>query len=159
MNNFKNKISISQFTAKRIVKDIKEIKKEDEELKKNGIYYIHDENNLLKGYAMIIGPQKTPYMDGFYFFNFSFNEEYPFVPPTVSFKTYDGNTRFNPNLYINGKVCLSILNTWKGEQWSSCQNIKSILLYLVSILNENPLLNEPGIKKEHIDFKKYNKIV
>jgi ubiquitin-conjugating enzyme E2 Z len=159
MNNNKNIVSISQFTAKRIVKDIKNIKKEEDELKKNGIFYKHDEDNLLKGYAMIIGPENTPYQNGFYFFTFKFSEEYPFVPPIVIFKTYDGFTRFNPNLYINGKVCLSILNTWKGEQWSSCQNIRSILLYLVSILNENPLLNEPGVKKEHPDVEKYNKII
>ena len=159
MNNNKSIVSISQFTAKRIVKDIRDVKKEEDELKKNGIFYKHDDENLLKGYAMIIGPVNTPYKNGFYFFTFKFSEEYPFVPPIVTFKTYDGYTRFNPNLYINGKVCLSILNTWKGEQWSSCQNIRSILLYLVSILNEDPLLNEPGIKKSHEDVQKYNKII
>ena len=29
--------------------------------------------------------------------------------------------RFNPNLYKDGKVCLSLLGTWpgaQGEQWS-----------------------------------------
>ena len=88
MNNNKNIVSISQFTAKRIVKDIKNVKKEEDELKKNGIFYKHDEENLLKGYAMIIGPENTPYQDGFYFFTFKFNEEYPFVPPIVIFKTY-----------------------------------------------------------------------
>ena len=54
-------------------------------------------------------------------------------------------TRFNPNFYRNGKVCLSILNTWEGEKWSSCQSIRSILITLQMTMNETPLLNEPGI--------------
>ena len=68
-------------------------------------------------------------------------------------------TRFNPNLYENGKVCLSLLNTWKGETWTSCQNIRSILLTLITILNENPLENEPGYTKFHKDNENYNLIV
>ena len=78
-------------------------------------------------------------------FEFNFTEDYPFKPPVVKFKTYDGYTRFNPNLYRDGKVCLSILNTWSGEKWSSCQSISTILLNLQMVLNEKPLLNEPGI--------------
>ncbi|VDQ10554.1 unnamed protein product [Trichobilharzia regenti] len=40
----------------------------------------------------------------------------------VEFRTTAKNTfRFNPNLYEDGKVCLSILNTWHGsaeERWN-----------------------------------------
>lgn len=28
--------------------------------------------------------------------------------------TGGGKVRFNPNLYNNGKVCLSLLGTWSG---------------------------------------------
>ena len=73
--------------------------------------------------------------------------------------TNDGRMRFNPNLYVTGKVCLSILNTWTGESWTSCQTIFSILLTLSSILCEDPLLNEPGIREGHNDIKKYNYLV
>ena len=39
-----------------------------------------------------------------------------------------------------------VLNTWKGEQWTGCNTIKSILLILCSLLNDDTaLLNEPGI--------------
>ncbi len=92
-------------------------------------------------------------------FEFNYPTEYPFVPPKVTYLTNDGTTRFNPNLYRNGKVCISLLNTWKGEQWTSCQTIKSILLSLVSLLHNEPLLNEPGIKKTHRDFDQYNSII
>jgi ubiquitin-conjugating enzyme E2 Z len=73
--------------------------------------------------------------------------------------TNDGYTRFNPNLYTNGKVCLSILNTWSGESWTACQTIYSLLLTISSILCENPLLNEPGISIGHNDLHKYNYVV
>lgn len=155
----KEKIIISEDTVKRIVKDIKDVIINKDDFKKNRIYYNHDENNILKGYILIIGPTNTPYAHGFYFFEINFSTNYPFTPPTLIFNTNDGVTRFNPNLYKNGKVCLSILNTWKGEQWTSCQTLRSILLTLVSILNNEPLTNEPGITTKHKDFNNYNKIL
>jgi ubiquitin-conjugating enzyme E2 Z len=123
------------------------------------IYYSHDEQNARKGYTMILGPAGTPYEYGFYFFELDFPPNYPFSPPTVLFKNYDGLTRFNPNLYINGKVCLSILNTWDGEKWSACQSIRTILLTLITLLNEEPLLNEPGITREHPNFASYHALI
>ena len=140
---------------KRIMIDVKEIISEPLE----DIYYNHDEQNAFKGYACLIGPSKTPYEYGYYFFEFEFPPNYPFSPPTVKFVNYDGSTRFNPNLYINGKVCLSILNTWDGEKWSSCQSIRTILLTLTTLLNEEPLLNEPGITREHPNFDSYHKLI
>ena len=63
-------------------------------------------------------------------------------------------------IYIRtGKVCLSILNTWRGEQWSGCQTLTSVLLALCTVLNAEPLLNEPNITKNHIDFETYNEII
>lgn len=131
--------------VKRLLHDVKQIIKNP--LSDNDIYYIHSDTDMFKGYAMIIGPSETPYDNGYYFFEFTFTENYPFSPPKVKYYTNDGLTRFNPNLYKNGKVCLSILNTWEGEQWTSCQNISSILLTLTSLFNNNPLTNEPGYTK------------
>jgi ubiquitin-conjugating enzyme E2 Z len=123
------------------------------------IYYIQDENNILNGYALIIGPENTPYEYGNYLFEFKFPENYPFSPPTVKFITGDGFTRFNPNLYINGTVCLSILNTWNGEKWSACQSIRTVLLTLATVLNEHPLLNEPELTDKHPDYHTYNELI
>lgn len=144
-------------TIKRIAKDVKELI--NDPLHDNGIYYKHDDDDVLKGYAMIYGPDNTPYEYGYYFFEFNFPKDYPFSPPTLIFGTNADRIRMNPNLYRCGKVCISILNTWKGEQWSSCQTIKSILLSLLTIFNDKPLLNEPGLSESHIDFDKYNKII
>ena len=85
--------------------------------------------------------------------------DYPYSPPKVSFLTNDGKTRFHPNLYKNEKVCLSVLNTWKGEGWTSCQTILSILLILQSILDNKPLTHEPGMNETHKDFNTYNNII
>jgi len=144
-------------TVKRLVKDITEIYKNP--LNDNGVYYIHDDENMLKGYALIIGPENTIYQYGYYFFEFTFPENYPFQPPKVKFHTNDGIARFHPNFYRNGKVCLSILNTWKGECWTSCQSIRSVLLTIVSLFENNALLHEPGIRKDNIEVQKYNEII
>lgn len=152
-NDPKEQLSVN--TKKRLIRDITEIYKNP--LNDQGIFYVHDDSNMLKGYAMIIGPKDTPYEHGFYFFEFMFPTNYPFSPPKLKYLTNDGVTRFNPNLYRNGKVCLSILNTWRGEAWSSCQSISSILLTIAAtVLNETPLLNEPGIKESHRDYENYN---
>ena len=118
-------------TVQRIAKDVKYILNNPID----NIYYKHDDENLMKGYALILGNKETPYSDGNYLFEFTFPDNYPFEPPKLKFLTNDGHMRFHPNLYINGKVCLSIINTWKGEGWTSCNNINSILLTLTSIFN------------------------
>jgi ubiquitin-protein ligase len=59
-------IIITKDTMNRLIKDIKEIILHP--LTDNGIYYSHDEENMLKGYAMIVGPDDTPYFGGYYFF-------------------------------------------------------------------------------------------
>ena len=61
-------------------------------------------------HALVIGPRGTPYAGGFFYFLISFTPEYPIKPPhVVLMTTGNGRVRFNPNLYGNGKVCLSIL--------------------------------------------------
>jgi ubiquitin-protein ligase len=149
--------SISKETLRRLISDIKEIRKNP--LHSHGIYYEHNEDDLLKGKVLIIGPNDTPYQNGFYFFNVDFPVNYPYAPPKVTFCTNDGQTRFNPNLYRCGKVCLSILNTWQGEQWSACQTITSVLLALCTVFNDKPLLNEPGLTIHHRDYDNYNRIL
>ena len=148
---------ITKDTMKRIISDVKDIRKNP--LASHGIYYEHDETDLLKGKALIIGTRDTPYADGFYLFKFAFPPNYPHAPPVVEFCTGDGNTRLNPNLYRSGKVCLSILNTWQGEPWSGCQTISSVLFAICTIFNDAPLLNEPGVTRAHRDFENYNAII
>lgn len=66
---------------------------------------------------------------------------------------HSGGLRINPNLYVDGKVCLSLLNTWTGrgnEVWDPSSS--SILQVLVSlqglVLNDKPYFNEAGYDKQ-----------
>ena len=150
-------VIITKEVIKRLIFDVKDLLKFP--LDNEGIYYKHDEEDILKGYALIIGPKDSLYSGGYYLFTFSFPSNYPHSPPKVSFCTNDGATRFHPNMYKCGKVCLSVLNTWKGDQWTGCQSIRTILLTIVSIMDNNPLLHEPGFTKIHKDVVKFNQII
>ena len=148
---------ISKESINRLLKDVKQIIKNP--LTENGIYYIHDDTDMLKGYAVIIGPSDTPYYGGNYFFEFNYPTDYPHSPPKVKYCTNGNGVRFNPNLYTSGKVCVSLLNTWRGDQWTSCQTISTVLLTLCTLLCNNPLLNEPGVAKNNPDMKDYDEII
>jgi len=148
---------ISKETINRLLKDVKYIIKNP--LIDQGIYYIHDDTNMLIGYAMIVGPSDTPYFGGFYFFQLVYPSDYPHSPPKVNYCTNGNDIRFNPNLYKCGKVCISLLNTWKGDQWTSCQTIATVLLTLCTLLCKDPLLNEPGVNKDHNDMHSYTEII
>nr|XP_043628010.1 putative ubiquitin-conjugating enzyme E2 38 [Erigeron canadensis] len=98
--------------------------------------------------AGIIGAEGTPYHDGLFFFDVYFPISYPHDPPKVYY--HSGGLRINPNLYNDGKVCLSLLNTWTGakdEKWTP--GVSTMLQVLVSIqgmiLNAKPYFNEPGL--------------
>ncbi|KAK7419014.1 hypothetical protein QQZ08_011033 [Neonectria magnoliae] len=96
--------------------------------------------------ALIMGPHETPYEFGFFEFAIRFHKDYPSKSPNVQCVTTNGGRcRFNPNIYANGKVCL----TWRGErgeEWSSAQGLESILLSIQSLLSTNPYENEPGFE-------------
>ena len=98
-------------TSKRILHEIKEV--QSEAMRKNRIFYWFDEADVKKGKALIIGPEGTPYADCPLIFDVQLPTDYPLSSPKVNFATSDGSTRFHPNLYVTGKVCLSILGTWK----------------------------------------------
>jgi ubiquitin-protein ligase len=131
---------MSAAAMKRLPKEIRSVC----DLSNSGIYYLADEASLYKGHAMIIGPEDTPYAYCPLFFRFEFTNDYPFSPPKVTFLTTDGKTRFHPNLYVCGKVCLSILGTYTGPSWQSTMSLSMILLSLKALLDTNPISHEPG---------------
>jgi ubiquitin-protein ligase len=102
---------------------------------------------------VITGPKDTPYHNGVYEFHAYFPPTYPNDPPQVLLNTTDGGkVRFNPNLYANGKVCLSLLGTWSGqdgEKWNG--EISTFLQVIISIQSlimvEDPYFNEPSYER------------
>ncbi|XP_073056031.1 probable ubiquitin-conjugating enzyme E2 24 isoform X1 [Primulina eburnea] len=104
-----------------------------------------DRIDLLR--AAVVGTAGTPYHDGLFFFDVHLPPQYPNEPPLVRYNS--GGLRINPNLYESGKVCLSLLNTWKGsdtEIWNpGSSTILQVLLSLQAlVLNEKPYFNETG---------------
>lgn len=107
--------------------------------------------------AMVVGPPGTPYADLPFFFDLALSPQYPAEPPRVHYLSQfaSASERLNPNLYCDGKVCLSLLGTWPGPGWDP--NHSTLLQVLVSlqglVLVEDPYFNEPGhesdAKSEH----------
>jgi ubiquitin-conjugating enzyme E2 Z len=128
---------------KRICSDLTKLHKSN--INEHGIYYHYDEEDVFNMKAMMVGPEGTPYFGGAYFFDIKFPKTYPLQPPMVKTMTQGNKTRFNPNLYVDGKVCLSMLNTWSGPGWTPCNSIESVLLSIQAmVLVKDPLKNEPG---------------
>ncbi|CAJ2501778.1 Uu.00g046310.m01.CDS01 [Anthostomella pinea] len=153
----------------RITKEISELQKSND----LSLAVAFRDRDVRSVKAMIIGPHETPYEFGFFEFSVKFNkgwswpsttvlsstaslihigppQEYPRKSPSVTcITTNSGRCRFNPNIYSTGKVCLSILGTWRGErgeEWSAAQGLESILLSIQSLMSSNPYENEPGFE-------------
>lgn len=101
--------------------------------------------------AAMVGPAGTPYHDGLFFFDIKLPSSYPATPPQVWYRSW--GLRVNPNLYENGYVCLSLLNTWNGrphECWNPEES--TLLQVLVSIqglvLVPEPYYNEAGYGRQ-----------
>lgn len=130
--------------------------------KPKGIYLHVNKDNIFEQHALIIGPKNTPYFGGFYIFKIIYPKNYPKNPPQVKMLTTNKNVRFNPNLYEEGKVCLSILGTWNGPSWKEVMNIRLVLLSIQSLMNEFPIRNEPGfedVKEDHHSSIDYNNFI
>jgi ubiquitin-protein ligase len=115
---------------------------------KASIFVRIDPNNMCAMRFLMTGPEKTPYECGCFIFDMYINNKFPQEPPEIYYLN-TGGKRFNPNLYANGKVCLSILGTWSGsqsEKWNEkTSSLFQILMSIQSqILIEEPYFNEPG---------------
>jgi len=135
---------------KRLIRDVQTMM--SEEMSSLGVYYSYEDINVKRGTALMFGPDDTPYADCPLFFTVSIPNDYPFTSPVVLISSSDGQTRFHPNLYVNGKVCLSILGTYTGPSWASTLNIGSVFKSIVSLLDNNPMTNEPGWENFTLEY-------
>mmetsp|Transcript_354 Transcript_354/g.758 ORF Transcript_354/g.758 Transcript_354/m.758 type:complete len:270 (+) Transcript_354:1554-2363(+) len=84
----------------------------------------------------------------FFLFDLYFPPSYPLVPPKMLFlTTAHGTIRFNPNLYADGKVCLSLLGTFDGPKWDPGSSLYQVLISIQGMIlgAPHPILNEPGL--------------
>lgn len=155
----------------------KRLNKEMKDLAKNlsvhfsssiAVRFDRKRNYVIK--AIIFAPPNTPYDSGAFLFDIYVPPEYPKVPPKVCIMTTaNGKVRFSPNLYANGKVCLSLLGTWRGDNPSQNWDPKKSTIWqvLVSIQtailgSECPVYDEPGViprkdKEVRLNIERHSK--
>lgn len=91
--------------SKRLLNEFKKLEREKDKLANDTRIYISwSQHDLRHATALIIGPEDTPYCDGFYLFDVTFPDTYPSKPPSVLVRTTDHRARLHPNLYTEGKV-------------------------------------------------------
>ncbi|PIK52448.1 hypothetical protein BSL78_10652 [Apostichopus japonicus] len=111
----------------------------------SGCYVEPDSTNFTLVHVLITGPEGTPYEGGFFYFLVRFPPNYPAQPPRVKIMTGNNTVRFNPNLYKDGKVCLSLLGTWDGPSWTPAHCLFTILESIQGVMNKEPYHNEPDL--------------
>ncbi|KAJ1678872.1 Ubiquitin-conjugating enzyme E2 15 [Spiromyces aspiralis] len=96
-----------------------------------------------------------------------FPQSYPLAPPTLKFIT----EMWHPNIYSDGKVCISILHSpgedplgyeQAAERWSPAQSVEKIMLSVISLLytpDASSPANVDAALELRNDSKKYFKKV
>lgn len=99
-----------------------------------------DENNIYEWSVTVIGPPDTLYEGGFFTAILSFPRDYPQSPPVCKFKS----EMWHPNVYPDGKVCISILHSpgddpsgyeLSSERWTPVHTVETIMLSIISMLS------------------------
>lgn len=106
--------------------------------------------NLIR--FVLLGPLGTPYELAPFVVDVSLAPPFPQQPPACFFHSWTQRTGgpVNPNLYEDGKICLSLLGTWPGASAGDTWNATSstLLQVVVSLLGlvlvREPFFNEAG---------------
>ncbi len=100
-----------------------------------------NEKNIYEWKFVISGlDNSTYYKGGKYEGIVTFPKEYPMKPPIVKFT----NRLFHPNVYNDGKLCISILHEGndetgyekESERWSPILNVQTIFMSIISLLDD-----------------------
>lgn len=118
-----------------------------------------NEHNLFEWEVGIFGPPQTLYEGGYFKALMNFPRDYPYSPPTVRFT----RKMWHPNVYESGDVCISILHPpvddpqsgeLPSERWNPTQTVRTILLSIISLLNE-PNTSSPANVDASVMFRKW----
>ncbi|XP_036093983.1 ubiquitin-conjugating enzyme E2 G2 isoform X1 [Rousettus aegyptiacus] len=105
-----------------------------------------NEENFFEWEALIMGPEDTCFEFGVFPAILSFPLDYPLSPPKMRFTC----EMFHPNIYPDGRVCISILHApgddpmgyeSSAERWSPVQSVEKILLSVVLPYSLHPAQN------------------
>ena len=126
---------------KRIFKDIQDIESDPDLGSQFTIS--QNETDSLKYNVQIYGADDTIY-EGYEINGIlQFPENYPWSPPSFQFS----DKLWHPNIYTDGKVCISILHSGidetgyesECERWSPVMTARSVIVSIISLLyNPNP---------------------
>lgn len=121
-----------------------------------GIYVQSWEGNCNLFRIIVLGPIDTPYARCPFIFDAILPDTYPVKPPMIFFhhwttSTFGNHRKINPNLYEDGTVCLSLLNTWPGAETEGWMPGKSTLLQVLISIQSLILVPEP-FYSEYRDF-------
>ncbi|KAK9480215.1 ubiquitin-conjugating enzyme/RWD-like protein [Lipomyces japonicus] len=102
------------------------------------------DDNIYQWEVLLVGPDDTLYEGGFFKARLQFPEDYPLMPPSMRFET----PMWHPNVYQDGRVCISILHPPgedkygyedAGERWLPVHSPETILLSVIAMLSSpNP---------------------
>jgi ubiquitin-conjugating enzyme E2 G1 len=139
---------------------LKILHKELQQLLKEPNYYYSiepDKYNFFIWNILLIGPSESIFEGGIFKCELTFTADYPNKAPKFRFIT-----KFpHPNVYPDGKICISILNDGPvepgfeyediTERWNPSHSINSILMSILSLL-----INPTDISPANVDaFKMY----
>lgn len=118
-----------------------------------------DEQNVFKWTVAIFGPPGTLYQGGYFKAAIKFPTNYPYAPPNLRFLS----KVWHPNVYENGELCISILHPpvedphsgeLACERWNPTQNVRTVLLSVISLLNE-PNTSSPANVDASVMYRKW----
>jgi len=119
-----------------------------------------DTKDLFKWRVVIFGPPETIYQGGYFKAELRFPTDYPLNPPTLRFTSL---IPWHPNVYKTGEVCISILHDpgedeqsgeHPNERWNPTQSVRTILLSVISLLNE-PNTSSPADVDASVAYRKW----
>jgi len=102
---------------------------------------LHNDEILNWDIALIILNPDSLYYGGYFKAKMTFTKNYPYAPPTFKF----AKSLYHPNIYKDGKLCISILHApgedemsgeLASERWSPAQRVESVLLSIISLLDD-----------------------
>lgn len=126
-----------------------------------------DDNDVFHWRVTSEGPPNTLYHGGVFVLHISFPTSYPYQPPTVRFES----EMWHPNVYPDGKVCISILhppeddpygNEHASERWLPVHTVVTIMVCIVSMLsspNDESPANVEASKQWREDRDEFQKKV
>eukprot|EP00826_Nyctotherus_ovalis_P004100 TRINITY_DN1084_c0_g2_i3.p1 TRINITY_DN1084_c0_g2~~TRINITY_DN1084_c0_g2_i3.p1 ORF type:complete len:169 (+),score=53.80 TRINITY_DN1084_c0_g2_i3:53-559(+) len=154
---------VSSFSALRLANELKALQQGTDQGFSVGL---RSESNIYVWDICFEGPSGSLYQGGFYKAELVFPSTYPNEPPVMRFLT----EMWHPNIYPDGKVCISILHSpgtdplnpqeLAEERWRPILGVEAITVSVISMLGD-PNLSSPAnvdaakqYKEHYEDYKK-----